>query len=232
MAFCKMPIFTRLILLIHQQGRSFHLLMSFSISYFRDSKFLSCRSSACLELYQGILYFCGDSEKRCFPNFFLCPLIFPIKHCYSCELILCPATLLSMCISSRSCLVKIFVSRTYTIISSLKRNTWTSFSPIMFRCIPSIHLFKTFSMKELAGCASVVPNMKRMGGISPGFSWVQESLLGKAGRVWDRRLSSWESALLTSAGSPLGFIRVNIFMTNNRLHSIAPGLTATQFFCN
>jgi hypothetical protein len=47
-AFSKMAIFTVLILSIHEHGRSFHLLRSFSISFFRDLKFLSYRSFTCL----------------------------------------------------------------------------------------------------------------------------------------------------------------------------------------
>jgi len=43
-AFDKMAIFTILILPIHEHDRSFHLLTSSSISFFRDWKFLSYRS--------------------------------------------------------------------------------------------------------------------------------------------------------------------------------------------
>jgi hypothetical protein len=38
--FGKMAIFTMLILLIYEQGRSFHLLIYSSVSFFRDLKFL------------------------------------------------------------------------------------------------------------------------------------------------------------------------------------------------
>jgi hypothetical protein len=37
-AFCKMAIFTILILPINEHGRSFHLLRSSSVSFFRDLK--------------------------------------------------------------------------------------------------------------------------------------------------------------------------------------------------
>jgi hypothetical protein len=47
-AFGKMAIFTKLILPIHEHGRSFHLLKSSSISFFRDLKFLSYRYFTCL----------------------------------------------------------------------------------------------------------------------------------------------------------------------------------------
>ena len=42
--FGKIDIFTILILPIHEHGRSFHLLRSSSISFFRELKFLSYRS--------------------------------------------------------------------------------------------------------------------------------------------------------------------------------------------
>ena len=41
-------IFTMLILLIYEHGGDFHLLISFSISFFRDLRFLSYRSFTCL----------------------------------------------------------------------------------------------------------------------------------------------------------------------------------------
>ena len=39
-----MAIFTMVILLIHEYGRSFHLLISSSVSFFKDLKLLSYRS--------------------------------------------------------------------------------------------------------------------------------------------------------------------------------------------
>ena len=48
--FCgKIAIFTMLILATQEHGRSFHFLVSSSISFFKDLKFLSYRSSICLE---------------------------------------------------------------------------------------------------------------------------------------------------------------------------------------
>ena len=47
-AFGKIAIFTILILPIHEHGRSFHLLRSSLISFFRDLKFLSYISFTCL----------------------------------------------------------------------------------------------------------------------------------------------------------------------------------------
>jgi hypothetical protein len=46
--FGKMTIFTMLILLMHDPGRSFHLLISSSITFFKDFKFFSYRSFTCL----------------------------------------------------------------------------------------------------------------------------------------------------------------------------------------
>jgi len=49
-AFGKMAIFTMPILRIYEHGRSFHVLIYSLISFFRDLKFLSCRSFTCLVL--------------------------------------------------------------------------------------------------------------------------------------------------------------------------------------
>jgi hypothetical protein len=43
-----MSISTMLFLPVHEHVRSFHLLKSFSVSFFRDLKFLSYKSFACL----------------------------------------------------------------------------------------------------------------------------------------------------------------------------------------
>ena len=47
-AFGQMAIFTMLILLIHEHGRSFHHLISSSFSFLKDLKFLSYRYFPCL----------------------------------------------------------------------------------------------------------------------------------------------------------------------------------------
>ena len=44
----QIDIFTILLLPTYEHGRSFHLLRHSSISFFRDLKFLSCRSFTCL----------------------------------------------------------------------------------------------------------------------------------------------------------------------------------------
>jgi hypothetical protein len=51
--FGRIASFTKLILLIHEHESSFYLLISFSVSVFRDLKFLSY---SCLELPQDISY--------------------------------------------------------------------------------------------------------------------------------------------------------------------------------
>ena len=47
-AFGKIAIFTMLILPTQEYGRSFYSLVSFLISFFKDLKFLSYKSSTCL----------------------------------------------------------------------------------------------------------------------------------------------------------------------------------------
>ena len=47
-AFGKIAIFTMLFLLTKEHGRLFYLLVSSSISFFKDLKFLSYKSSTCL----------------------------------------------------------------------------------------------------------------------------------------------------------------------------------------
>ena len=66
-------VFTILILPIQEYGRSFHLLRSSSISFFRDLKFLSYRSFTCLvRVTPKIFYISYDFHEVChFRNFFL-----------------------------------------------------------------------------------------------------------------------------------------------------------------
>ena len=74
-AFCKMAIFTILILLIHAHRRSFHLLSS-QISFFRDLNFLSYRYFTCLVSHTKVFYIVCDYCEGChFPNFFLSSFI-------------------------------------------------------------------------------------------------------------------------------------------------------------
>jgi hypothetical protein len=54
-AFGRMTIFTMLFLPTHEHGISFSFLMSFSISFCNDFKFLSKKSFTCLvKVIQGI----------------------------------------------------------------------------------------------------------------------------------------------------------------------------------
>jgi multisubunit Na+/H+ antiporter MnhB subunit len=57
-AFGKIVIFTILILPIHEHGRSFHLLRSSLISFFRDLKFLSYRSFTSLVTVTPLYFIC------------------------------------------------------------------------------------------------------------------------------------------------------------------------------
>jgi hypothetical protein len=72
-AFSKIAIFTILILSIHEHGRSFYLLKSSLISFFRDLKSLSYRSFTFLvRIITKIFYiFCDYCEGFYFPNLFL-----------------------------------------------------------------------------------------------------------------------------------------------------------------
>lgn len=58
--------------------RSFHLLISFSVSFFNALKFLSCMSFICLiRVTPKIFYIIwGCCEKYCFPGFFLSPFLY------------------------------------------------------------------------------------------------------------------------------------------------------------
>ena len=47
-SFAKSAVFIMSILPTQEHGRSFHFLVSSSISFFKDLKFLSCKSFTCL----------------------------------------------------------------------------------------------------------------------------------------------------------------------------------------
>ena len=117
-AFCKITIFTILILPIHEHGRSFRLLRSSSVSFFKDLKFFPYRSFTCLvrvtpryfilfvTIVKDVISLISFSaylsfEQRKATNLF--------------ELILYPATLLKLFISFRSSLVEFLGSLKYII---------------------------------------------------------------------------------------------------------------------
>lgn len=56
--FSTVIIFASFILLIHEHRRYFHILISFSNSFFKDLKFLSYKSVICLvRVIEDILYY-------------------------------------------------------------------------------------------------------------------------------------------------------------------------------
>ena len=137
-AFGKIAIFTMLILPIHEHERSFHLLRSSLISFFRDLKFLSYRSFTSLvrvtpryfilfvTIEKGVVSLISLSAYLSFVQRKAIDLF---------ELILYPATSLKLFIRLRSSLVEFLGSLIYTIISSAKSDILTSSFPI---CIPLI----------------------------------------------------------------------------------------------
>jgi len=123
-----------LILLIHEHGRSFHLLISSSISFFKDLKFLSYKSFTHMDrvnsryfiLYEAIVKGIISLISQSVCHLYIKEFFFN----YSCIQLLC----LKVFISCRSSLVGLLGSLKYTIKSS-SNNTLTSSFPI---CIPWI----------------------------------------------------------------------------------------------
>jgi hypothetical protein len=127
-AFGKMAIFTILILPIHKHGRSFHLLRSSSISFFRHQKFLSYRSFTCLVRITPryfTLFVTIVNSVVSLISFSACLSFEYRKATDLIQLILFPATLLNLFISCRSFPVEFLGSLKYTIISSAKQ--WDCF---------------------------------------------------------------------------------------------------------
>jgi hypothetical protein len=117
--FGKTAIFTILILLIQEHKRSFHLLRSSLISFFRDLKLLSYRSFTCLVRVTPryfILLVTVVTTVVSLVSFSAC-LSFDQKNATDLfELILYPATLLKLFIRFRSSLVEFFGSLKHGII--------------------------------------------------------------------------------------------------------------------
>jgi hypothetical protein len=108
-AFSKMSIFTILILPIHEHGRFFHHLGSFSISFFRYMKFLLYRSFTCLIRVtpRYFILFVNIVKSVTFLISFSDHLFFEYRKATDLfELILYPDTLLKLFISSWSSLVE------------------------------------------------------------------------------------------------------------------------------
>jgi hypothetical protein len=117
-----MAIFIILFLPIHEYGRSFHLLRSSTILFFRDLKFLSFRSFLHLFGYSHTKVFyitCDYCEGRLWPNSFLSMVFsYEKRKALYFMLILCLATMLNLFIRFRGSLVELLGTLKYTITSS------------------------------------------------------------------------------------------------------------------
>jgi len=147
-----MAIFT---MLIHEHGRSFQLLISSSISFFKNLKFLSYRYFTCL-VSKLFYIICGFYEGCSFPNFFLNHLSFGYRRATGFFFInLLSSHFAEMFISCSSSMVDFFRSFIYTIILSGNSNTLISSFPI---CIP----LSSFScLIDLARTSSTTLNRYR-----------------------------------------------------------------------
>ena len=137
-AFGKIAIFTMLILPIHEHGRSFHLLRSSLISFFKDLKFLSYRyftSSVRVTPRYFILFATIVKGVVSLISFSAYLFFVQRKATDLIELILYSAIAPKLFIRFRSSLVEFLGSLIYIIISSVKRDIMTSSFPV---CIPLI----------------------------------------------------------------------------------------------
>jgi hypothetical protein len=130
-----MTIFTILILPIHEHGRSFHILRSSLISFFRDLKFLSYRSFTCLVRVtpRYFILFVTIVKGTSLISFPVCLSFVQRKATDWFELILYLSNLLKLFIGFRSSLVEFLVSLKYSIISPANSDILTSSFVI---CIP------------------------------------------------------------------------------------------------
>ena len=114
--FSRMTILTMSILLSHENGRSFHLLISSSTSFFNVLTFLSYKSLLLGQSCSKLFYIIGGYCER------YSLIFFPLTICHLqivglefCELILYLATLLRVFISCRSFLEKFCFIMEYNI---------------------------------------------------------------------------------------------------------------------
>ena len=130
--FGNLIIFTMLILPINE--RSFHLMRSSSISFFRNSMFLTYRSFTCMigvtQRY-FMLFVTVVKGVVSLISFSACLSFEYRKATDLFDLVLYPATLLKF-ISYSSSLVECFGSLMYSIISSANSDIWTSSFAICF----------------------------------------------------------------------------------------------------
>jgi hypothetical protein len=146
-----MDIFTVSILPIHKHGRSFHLLRSSSISFFRDLKFLTYTSFTCLVkvTQRHFILFFIIVKGVISLTFFSSRFSFEYRKATDLfELILYLTNLLKLFISGRSSLEEILGSLKYTIILSANSDILTSSFPVCilltsFSCL--IALARTLS---------------------------------------------------------------------------------------
>ena len=129
--FGNIAIFTMLI--FHEHGRSFYLLIASSISFFKDLKFLLYRSFPCsvrvtprqFMLFVAIVK--GDVSLISLSTYLLS--VYGRATDFF-QLILYPATLLKVFTSYKSFLVEFLESLIYTIISSANSKSLISCFPI------------------------------------------------------------------------------------------------------
>jgi hypothetical protein len=122
-----MAIFSMLILQIYEHGRSLYILRSL-ISFFRDLKFLSCRSFACLVRVTPSYFFLFVAIVKCIVSlisFSECLIFIYRKATNFFELILYLVILLKVIICYRISLVEFWGSLLYTIISFANSDTLT-----------------------------------------------------------------------------------------------------------
>ena len=130
------PICLGMLLPIHEHGRSFHLLRSSLISFFRDLKFLSYRSFTSFVRVMTvyfILFLTIQKVVVSLISFSACLSFVYRKVIDLFNLILYLANAQKQFIGFRSSLVEFLVSLIYTNISSAKSDILNSSFPI---CIP------------------------------------------------------------------------------------------------
>ena len=132
-----------LILLVHDYGRSFHLLKFSLINFFRDLEVLFTQIFLLLcESYLKIFYIIFDyCEGYCLSIFFLSPFIICIKEGSWFVWVNWTSNHFAEVISCGSSLVEFLGLLMYTILSSANSNTLTSALPI---CIPFNLLLSNF----------------------------------------------------------------------------------------
>ena len=141
-----------LILPIQEQERSFHFLVSSSISFFKDLKFLSNRSFTSLVRVTPsyfmlfVTFVKGDVSLI----FLSTSLSFVYRRATDfLELILYPATLLKVFINCRIPLVEFLGSLMYTIISSANNESLTSYFPIWIPLTPYVVVLLFLELQAL-----------------------------------------------------------------------------------